>query len=140
MELLSIIMLYVAMTARDYAYWISTGLLSLMMAGSAYMYFTSPAIAASFENLGFPGYFRIELGIAKLLGAVALLVPLPRFLKEWTYFGFIVSFVSAFIAHVAVGDPISDILPPVVALVILAVSYVTYRKRQSTRHATEQAT
>ena len=138
MELLSIIMLYAAMTARDYAYWISTGLLSLMMAGSAYMYFTSPAIAASFENLGFPGYFRIELGIAKLLGVVALLAPTPRFLKEWTYFGFIVSFVSAFIAHVAVGDPISDILPPVVALAILIVSYVTYRKRTAAQHASAE--
>ena len=119
------------MTARDYAYWISTGLLSLMMVGSAYMYFTSPDIAASFENLGFPGYFRIELGIAKLLGVVALLAPVPRFLKEWAYFGFIVSFVSAFIAHTAVGDPVMDTLMPLIALTILAVSYVTYRRRLS---------
>ena len=119
------------MTARDYAYWISTGLLSLMMVGSAYMYFTSPDIAASFENLGFPGYFRIELGIAKLLGVVALLAPTPRFLKEWAYFGFIVSFVSAFIAHTAVGDPVMDTLMPLIALTILAVSYVTYRRRLS---------
>ena len=119
------------MTARDYAYWISTGLLSLMMVGSAYMYFTSPDIAASFENLGFPGYFRTELGIAKLLGVVALLAPVPRFLKEWAYFGFIVSFVSAFIAHTAVGDPVMDTLMPLIALTILAVSYVTYRRRLS---------
>jgi len=102
-----------------------------MMVGSAYMYFTSPDIAASFENLGFPGYFRIELGIAKLLGVVALLAPVPRFLKEWAYFGFIVSFVSAFIAHTAVGDPVMDTLMPLIALTILAVSYVTYRRRLS---------
>ncbi|MFO8232438.1 MAG: DoxX family protein [Longimonas sp.] len=119
------------MTARDYAYWISTGLLSLMMAGSAYMYFTSPDIAASFENLGFPAYFRIELGIAKLLGVVALLAPVPHFLKEWAYFGFIVSFVSAFIAHTAVGDPVMARMMPLVALTILAVSYMTYRNRRS---------
>lgn len=123
------------MTARDYAYWISTGLLSLMMVGSAYMYFTSPDIAASFENLGFPAYFRIELGVAKLLGVVALLAPTPRFLKEWAYFGFIVSFVSAFIAHTAVGDPVMARMMPLVALTILAVSYVTYHKRRASSEA-----
>ena len=119
------------MTTRDYIYWGSTGLLALMMIGSGISYFFVEEIAASFENMGFPHYFRIELGIAKLIGAVALVLPLPRFLKEWAYFGFIVSFVSAFIAHVAVGDPIGDIIPPVIALAILAVSYVTYRQRIS---------
>jgi uncharacterized membrane protein len=128
------------MTARDYTYWISTGLLALMMIASGLSYFFVEDIAASFERLGFPDYFRIELGVAKLIGAVALLVPLPRFLKEWTYFGFILSFVSAFIAHATVGDPIGDILPPVVALAILVVSYVTYRKRLAIQHTTEQAT
>lgn len=117
------------MDARDYAYWISTGLLALMMAASGLSYFLVDAAAATFEAMGFPDYFRIELGIAKLLGAVALLVPLPRFLKEWTYFGFSLSFVSAVIAHTAVGDPLSAIAPPVIALVLWSVSYLTYRRR-----------
>ena len=119
------------MTARDYTYWISTSLLALMMVASGLAYFFVADMAASFERMGFPDYFRIELGIAKLVGAVALLTPIPRFLKEWTYFGFILSFVSAFIAHMAVGDPVGDIIPPVVALAILAVSYATYRQRLS---------
>ena len=119
------------MTKRDYVYWGSTGLLAFMQFASGIFYLVSDAPAETFAALGFPDYFLVQLGIAKLAGAVALVTPLPRFLKDWAYFGFIVSFVSAFIAHVAVGDPISDIMPPVIALAILAVSYVTYRQRQS---------
>ena len=39
------------------------------------------------ERLGYPLYFLVILGIGKLLGAVALVIPrIPR-LKEWAYAG-----------------------------------------------------
>ena len=111
-----------------YVYWGSTIALALLMAASGTMYFVAEGAADTFARLGFPDYFRVELGIAKLLGAVALVAPLPRALKEWTYAGFTISIVSAFIAHVAVGDPISASLPPVMAFLLLAVSYGTYHR------------
>ena len=49
-------------------YWITTVLFSVMMLFSATMYFTSPEMAQTFEHLGFPDYFRVELGIAKIIG------------------------------------------------------------------------
>lgn len=119
------------MTKRDYIYWGATGLLALAQLVSGTLYLLVEDMAEAFRHLGFPDYFRVQLGLAKIVGSIALLAPLPRFLKEWTYFGFITSFVSAFIAHTAVGDPIGDILPPVIVLGVLAVSYVTYQQRQA---------
>ena len=109
-------------------YWGSTGLLALLMLASGLLYFTAESAAANFERLGFPDYFRIELGIAKVLGALALVVPLPRALKEWTYAGFAISFVSAIVAHTASGDPVLSVGPPLVALVLWGVSYAAYRQ------------
>ena len=122
-----------------YLYWGTTALLALMMAGSGTMYFVAENASQTFAELGFPDFFRIELGIAKLLGAAALLVPLPRSVKEWTYAGFGISFVSAIIAHLAVGDPVTDVVPPIVASVLLVVSYATYHthRRASATSATE---
>jgi uncharacterized membrane protein len=111
---------------KKYVYWGTTALLALMMIGSGTMYFVAEGAAETFARLGFPDYFRVELGIAKILGAVALLAPVPRAVKEWTYAGFTISFVSAVVAHAAVGDPASALVPPVVALALLIASYATY--------------
>ncbi|KQR72795.1 DoxX family protein [Pedobacter sp. Leaf176] len=109
-------------------YWISTTLVSLMMIFSAYSYFANPEVKQGFQHLGFPDYFRIELAIAKILGAIILLLPTKSDVKEWAYAGFVITFVSAFIAHTASGDPISNRVGPIVFLLVLALSYFTYHK------------
>src|SRR3712207_4585913 len=72
------------------AYWTLTGLFGLMMLASGVMYLSgNPQPVEGFRHLGYPDYFRTLLGIAKILGAVALLVPVvPRTLREWAYAGF----------------------------------------------------
>jgi len=112
-------------------YWISTALVSLMMIFSAYSYFANPEVKQGFQHLGFPDYFRIELAVAKILGAIILLVPIKGEVKEWAYAGFFITFVSAFIAHTASGDPVTNRVGPVVFLLVLALSYLTYRKSKS---------
>ena len=109
-------------------YWGSTVLVALLALASGTLYFMAEAPADTFARLGFPDYFRIQLGIAKLVGGVALLVPLPRWIKEWTYAGFTIDFGSAGIAHLAVGDPLSDVVTPVVALALLWTSYASYHR------------
>jgi len=104
-------------------YWGSTSLFTLMMIAAAYGYLTSDFFARAFTHLGFPSYFRIELGVAKILGAVVLLAPAPRRLKEWAYAGFGITVVSAFIAHTAV-DGIQTAVPPIIALSLLLLSYI----------------
>lgn len=110
-----------------YLYWGSTGLVALLALASGALYFVQPP-TETFAHLGFPDYFRIQLGIAKLVGGVALLVPLPRWLKEWTYAGFAIDFGSALIAHLAVGDPLTSAVTPMVALIIFLMSYMSYHR------------
>lgn len=111
------------------AYWITTGIVALMMTYSAYAYLTQPAMPAAFKHLGYPDYFRIELAVAKLIGAVVLLAPISARVKEWAYAGFAFTFISAFIAHTASADPIAVRITPLVFLVLLIVSYITYSKQ-----------
>lgn len=106
-------------------YWTSTAILGLMMLGSAFAYFSSEALIQNFRSMGFPDFFRVELGIAKLLGVLVLLIPMvPRLLKEWAYAGFGITFISAFILHVSEGDPASKAIMPLFALCLLVVSRV----------------
>jgi hypothetical protein len=84
----------------------------------------------AFQHLGLPGYFKVELTIAKALGVIALVFPgVPRKIKEFSYFGFGITLVSACIAHSSVGDgrlsPIY-IVDPLLFLAILGVSYVYF--------------
>jgi hypothetical protein len=110
-------------------YWTTTGIISAMMVFSAYGYFTNPDMKAAFVHLGFPDYFRIELGVLKVLGALALILPMVLDkIKSFAYFGFALTFVSAFTAHTASGDAISVAVAPIIFLVILSVSYTFYNK------------
>lgn len=118
------------MKAFKITYWITTSIISLMMTYSAVAYLTKPQMAQAFHHLGFPDYFRVELAVAKVLGAILLIIPVSAKAKEWAYAGFFITFVSAFIAHTASGDPVAVRIAPVVFLVVLGVSYVSWGKKE----------
>jgi len=117
------------MKATKITYWVSTAILSIMMLYTAYAYLTQDAMVQAFRHLGYPDYFRIELAIGKVLGAILLIVPVSARIKEWVYAGFIITFISAFIAHTASGDPVNYRVMPVIFLALLIASYVSYHKR-----------
>src|SRR3954463_5607978 len=85
-------------------YWDVTALFCLQMAFTAYAQLKLPQVAQMFTHLGFPGYFRVELSWAKVLGVIVILAPFPARLKEWAYAGFAITLASALIAHLSVGD------------------------------------
>ena len=116
------------MEAIKLIYWVSTALVSLVMVYSSYSDLRSAAVQQAFVHLGFPAYFRIQLGLMKIIGIVLLLAPFPDFCKEWAYAGFAITFVSAFIAHTASGDPMSYRLAPLFVLVLLLVSYFSFHR------------
>ena len=111
--------------ARKVIYWLTTGLVAAMSAFAAYAYLTkSPQAVQGFAHVGYPQQLRVLLGIAKLLGAIALVVPgLPK-LKEWAYAGFTFAWFAACVAHYLAKDGAEAFLP-LVLLVLLAISYVT---------------
>ena len=85
-------------------YWIVTALFCLQMSFTAYAQLRMPQVAEAFTHLGFPAYFRVELGWAKLIGVALMLLPVPARIKEWVYAGFAINLASALIAHLSVGD------------------------------------
>ena len=84
------------------------------------------------SHLGYPDYFRVMLTVFKIIGAVVLIVPAikPRF-KEWAYVGFGLNFISAAASHTIVDGFSGQTIFPLVALIILAVSYIAYHKLRS---------
>lgn len=122
------------MKATKITYWITTSLVSLSLVMAGLMYFTNPEVSAGFAHLGFPDYFRKELGIFKIIGAFTLILPMiPRYIKEWTYAGIGITFISASIAHAASGDPAGNVITPIVQLLIVATSYIMYARLQKVR-------
>ncbi|MBL7953159.1 MAG: DoxX family protein [Flavobacteriales bacterium] len=120
------------MKRTNIIYWVVTALLALQTALAGIMYFTNPEVATGFGHLGFPDYFRQELGIAKLVAAVVIILPMvPLRVKEWAYAGLGITFLSAFIAHSAV-DGASTGIAPLISLVLLVVSYIYLHKRNNT--------
>ena len=111
-------------------YWISTGLFCAFLFLTSISYFTDPKFVAIYNHLGFPQYFRMELGIAKILGVLFLLLPQtpPRF-KEWVYAGFGITLISGAIAHYVSGDPFGSIINVIIWFTLLVVSYIYWHKR-----------
>ena len=91
---------------------------------------TKPEVKVSMEHLGFPDYFRIELGITKIIGAILIWLPV-RLLKETAYIGFAIMFLSASIAHYIMGDPAGKVMAGLVFFAILVASYISNQKLRS---------
>jgi uncharacterized membrane protein YphA (DoxX/SURF4 family) len=88
----------------------------------------SPQVVQAFSHVGYPQQLRILLGIAKISGVIALLLPgFPR-LKEWAYAGFTFAWIAAFVAHYLVHDR-ETFMP----LVLLGLLWVSYQTRPSNR-------
>jgi putative oxidoreductase len=123
------------MEKKKTLYWIAKGFISFFMLFSAYFSYTH---GPDLRMLGFPDYFRIELVTLKVIGATVLLIPFtPLRVKEWVYAGFIITMVSALIAHISTGDLLSKIIFVSVDLVLvfLSMRYVSKRDWQQQKLA-----
>lgn len=96
----------------------ATTALSAIGAGAAAVaYFTkNPTIMASFEDLGYPAY------VPPLLGASALVVPVPATLREWAYAGFTFTYSGAIVSHLS-RVPRVKAAASAVSLALLLTSY-----------------
>jgi uncharacterized membrane protein YphA (DoxX/SURF4 family) len=105
-------------------YWIFTLWLALGMLSTGVVQLLKPEEeTARITHLGYPVYFLTILGVWKILGVVAVLVPkFPR-LKEWAYAGFFFAMSGASFSHVALGDSAGEIFPSVLLLILTWVSW-----------------
>ncbi|HUO09062.1 MAG TPA: DoxX family protein [Phycisphaerae bacterium] len=117
---------------RAIAYWVATAVLLFeLIVGGFWDVLRVPHVRAVMERVGYPAYFIVILGIWKLLGAVALLIPrFPR-LKEWAYAGVIFSITGALISHVASRD--IEVGPMVYLVVMLGVTAASWSLRPPSR-------
>ena len=111
------------MNGKTIGYWVSTGLISLMMLGSGIGYLTGQMNEAMVDHLGYPAHFVMLLGAWKALVAPALLAPGLKRLKELAYAGMFFTFTGAAYAHIAVGDGVGEVAAPLVALALAMTSY-----------------
>lgn len=81
-------------------------------------------------HLGYPAYFLTIIGVWKILGVVAVLIPKFTTLKEWAYAGFFFAMSGAIFSHLGAHDPVKDILP---ALLLLALTLVSWYFRPANR-------
>lgn len=112
-------------------YWGSTSIFCAIFAVTGTLYLLhSPRFIGRLHDLGYPPYVLNIIGVAKILGVMALITPrFPR-LKEWAYAGFTIDLLGAIWSHLAVQGVMAA-LPPVLPLSILATSYLSYRMLQA---------
>lgn len=105
-------------------YWIATLWLSLGMLSTGIVQMIKlPAEVEFILKLGYPLYFLTLLGVWKILGVIAILIPRFPLLKEWAYAGFFFSMSGAVYSHIAFGNPASDVFPPLLLLVLTMTSW-----------------
>jgi hypothetical protein len=120
----------IAVKKDQIIYWTATGIVVAIMLLSAFNFAFNPAMKGAFAHFGLPNWFRIELTVAKFLGAFALLISgIPRMIKDFAYAGFAITLMSAPIAHLSSGDPIFYEIGHATFFICLVVSYLYYHKR-----------
>ena len=110
-------------------YWLPNGILLLLMVGSGIMYFfNAEEVAKVFVQMGYPVYTMYFNAAAKILGGIAIVAPVPRFLKEFAYAGYLYIMLLAAQATWMTMPP-GSIWMMLVFIGIWALAYWQYRVR-----------
>jgi hypothetical protein len=101
-------------------YWIVTGLFAGFMIFSAIPdVLITPEAVTFITGLGYPEYFIPFIGVAKLVGSIAILLPGLKRIKEWAYAGLFFDLLGAVYSAIAVGG-----LDPQLSFMILPISFL----------------
>lgn len=90
----------------------------------------SETAVAAFTHLGYPVYLLPFIGVAKIAGVIAVLLPSPRRLKEWAYAGLVFDLTGALYSHLSVADPASIWVFAVIGLILVTGSYLLVEGRR----------
>ena len=111
-------------------YWVSTILFVLanLFSGITSIMQTEPGVELM-KGLGYASYVLVILGVAKVLGSIALLQDKYRTLKEWAYAGFTFDILGASASFAFTMSPISAVISPLIFLAVMFVSYFSWKKK-----------
>jgi len=105
-------------------YWVATGLLAFgMLASGLSQLFHVKEMNEIITHVGYPLYFMYIIGVWKILGVIAILIPRQKLLKEWAYAGFFFLMTGALISHLAIGDGGKAIFGPVFQTIFIILSW-----------------
>jgi uncharacterized membrane protein len=105
-------------------YWIITVILSFcIFSGGLAQALQLKEVVQGFKPLGYPAYFISLIGIWKMLGIIAILIPKFKLLKEWAYAGLFFTMTGAVISHIASNDVHAQIISPAVLAVFTVLSW-----------------
>ena len=110
-------------------YWIFTGLFAgIMLLSAVPDILNSPDAVVFMTQLGYPLYFTPFIGVAKVLGVIAILIPgFPR-ITEWAYAGLMFDLIGAIYSIASIGGIVGSL--PIFLFVGLGIgSYVFYHKK-----------
>ncbi len=113
-----------ASKAGKITYWVATLWLALGMTSTGIVQLIHMEEEVQMmEHLGYPIYFLTIIGLWKLLGVIAILIPKFPVLKEWAYAGFAFTMIGALASHLAVGDGMVEFFGPTLLLVLTGISW-----------------
>ena len=105
-------------------YWIITVLLSFcIFSGGLAQALQVKGVVEGFKPLGYPTYFISIIGVWKVLGIVAILIPGFKLLKEWAYAGIFFTMTGAVISHIAANDIHAQIVAPIALAIFTVLSW-----------------
>jgi hypothetical protein len=105
-------------------YWIITAILSFcIFFGGLFQALLLKGVVQGFKPLGYPIYFISLIGIWKVLGVIAILIPKFKLLKEWAYAGIFFAMTGAVISHIASNDIHAQIIAPFMLAIFTVLSW-----------------
>jgi len=105
-------------------YWIATVWLALGMLSTGIVQLIQLKEEVDMmTHLGYPLYFLTILGLWKIAGVIAILLPKFPLVKEWAYAGFFFAMSGAVFSHVVIGDSAKEFFGPVLLIVLTLVSW-----------------
>ncbi len=106
------------------AYWICTVVVALLIgSGGVAQTLRVPQNVEGMRALGYPLHFIVLLGVWKVLGALTLVAPRMRLVKEWAYAGIFIDLSGAVVTAVANQSAIFHVVAPLVLIGFLAASW-----------------
>lgn len=117
--------------SRKIIYWVGTVWLALGLSATGIQQLMkvqleeaqAPPGVYGIKELGYPVYFLAIIGVWKILGAIALIIPKIPLVKEWAYAGIVFFLTGAIFSHLAVGHSAKELFPAGLLLILTGLSW-----------------